>query len=68
MITFLLPTVYNRVELFLHCYSVYIDVLFDRLKYSNVGCQIGHYYVGCIGYADDVCHMAPSCNARRIMF
>ena len=48
-------------------FCIYIDVLFDRLKDSNVGCHIGHYYVGCIGYADDVCLMAPSCNAMRIM-
>ena len=63
----------NRVELFLHCYLVYIymyiDVLFDRLKDSNVhvGCYLDHYYVGCVGYADEKCIMVPSCNAMRIM-
>jgi len=48
-------------------FCIYIDVLFERLRLANVGCYIGHVYVGSVGYADDVCLMAPSCHAVRKM-
>ena len=44
-----------------------MDVLLERLKQSNVGCHIGNFYVGCVGYADDVCLVSPSCHATRMM-
>ena len=48
-------------------FCIYIDVLLERLRFSNVGCYIGNVYVGGVGYADDICLMAPSCRALRRM-
>ena len=44
-------------------FCLYIDGLFIKLKQLNIGCSIGGMYMGCVGYADDVCLLAPSCFA-----
>ena len=48
-------------------FCIYIDVLFECLRLANIGCFSGNVYVGSVGYADDVCLMAPSCHAVRKM-
>jgi hypothetical protein len=48
-------------------FCIYIDVLLDRLKHARVGCFIGNNFIGCVGYADDVCLVAPSCRATRVL-
>lgn len=41
-------------------FTVYIDALVDELKGSNAGCFIGHMFVGCLIYADDIVLLCPS--------
>ena len=48
-------------------FCIYIDELFKRLENSRCGCYIGKLYYGVIGYADDVCLLAPSRTAMLIM-
>ena len=48
-------------------FCIYFDVLLLKLKNNNVGCHIGNTFVGAVGYADDICLLAPSCNAVRQM-
>ena len=38
----------------------YIDCLIENLRKSNRGCYIGHRFVGCIIYADDIVLLCPS--------
>ncbi len=39
-----------------HFYLIYIyyDKMLTRLKHNGVGCKIGLYFIGALGYADDV--------------
>ena len=48
-------------------FCIYIDVLFECLRLANIGCFSGNVYVGSVGYADDVCLMAPFCHTVRKM-
>ena len=41
-------------------FCVYMDELLLELKKSSLGCHIGTRFCGSLGYADDVCVMAPS--------
>ncbi len=40
-------------------FTVYTDELIKELKTSGIGCHIGHEYLGCLGYADDLKLMCP---------
>ena len=44
-------------------FCIYIDELFRLLKLSGYGCYIGDMFYGELGYADDVCLLAPSRTA-----
>ena len=44
-------------------FCIYIDELINRLTALNVGCFIGHKFVGVMTYADDVTLMAPTYQA-----
>ena len=46
-------------------FCIYVDVLLGRLRSANVGCYIGNNFVGSLGYADDICLLAPSCRAVK---
>ena len=46
----------GMLSLILFC--IYIDVLLERLKQASVGCFIGNTFIGCVGYADDICLIA----------
>ena len=48
-------------------FNVFIDDLLAKLAKLNVGCYVGHYFYGCIAYADDVLLLAPSLSTLRIM-
>lgn len=48
-------------------FCLYMDVLINAIKDSGYGCYIGHRFVGCLGYADDLCILAPTCNAVKNM-
>jgi len=62
-------SVYNEVKqggiLSPILFCIYIDVLLERLKQASVGCFIRNTFVGYVGYADDVCLVAPSCRAIK---
>ena len=48
-------------------FAVYVDGLFNRLKKSGVGCQMGNYFIGCILFADDVTLICPTIKGLRKM-
>ena len=47
--------------------TIYIDELLLRLSKLGVGCHSGHYFVGSLGYADDIALLAPSPSALRAL-
>ena len=48
-------------------FTIYMDVLIERLEQAGVGCYVGHEYFGCVCYADDITLMAPTANALQQM-
>ena len=48
-------------------FSIYIDELLCKLKKSGYGCNIGSYYFGALGYADDVVLLCPTKEGLRNM-
>ena len=48
-------------------FSVYVDELLEKLKNNGAGCHIGHYYVGALGYADDIILLCPSLSGMHDM-
>jgi len=48
-------------------FCVYIDDLLYSSAQFNVGCYIGHMFVGALAYADDIVLLAPSACAKRKM-
>lgn len=48
-------------------FSIYVDELLDKLKQSDTGCHIGQYYVGALGYADDLILLCPSVSGMNKM-
>lgn len=41
-------------------FTVYLDVLLERLRDSGVGCMVGQSYFGVLCYADDVTLLSPT--------
>ena len=41
-------------------YSIYNDVLLQRLKDNGRGCWIGNHFYGALSYADDLCILSPT--------
>ena len=48
-------------------FTVYMDVLLLRLKRAGLGCHIGNFFMGSVGYADDVVLLAPTVHALKSM-
>ena len=48
-------------------FCIYIDEIFRLLKLSWYGCYIGDMFYVALGYADDVCLLAPSRTALSAM-
>ena len=41
-------------------FTIYMDVLLERLNNSGYGCYMGHMFTGAFGYADDIIMLAPT--------
>ena len=41
-------------------FNLYLDDLFEEIKRSNIGCKIGNFNYGILGYADDLSLLCPS--------
>jgi len=41
-------------------FNVYVNIMITRLRSSDFGCKLHHYYVGCIMYADDLILISAS--------
>ena len=48
-------------------FTIYMDVLLQRLKDSGVGCYIGHAFAGAFAYADDIILLAPSRSSMNVL-
>ena len=48
-------------------FTIYLDVLLERLKNNGVGCCIGDKFVGALAYADDLVLMSPSVRGLQQM-
>ena len=48
-------------------FNLYMNLIFDELKKSNLGCFIGDIYYRAIAYADDFALLAPSREALQSM-
>ena len=47
-------------------FTVYVNELLERLK-KGIGCHLGHYNVGALGYADDILLLCPNVAGLREM-
>jgi Reverse transcriptase (RNA-dependent DNA polymerase) len=48
-------------------FCIYFYVLLTRLREADIGCHLGHWFVGALAYADDIVILAPTANAARRM-
>ncbi len=48
-------------------FTLYMDELIKELKVSGIGCHIGHGYLGCLQYADDLKLMCPEIKVLQKM-
>lgn len=48
-------------------FSIYMDDLLLKLKNAGFGCNLGNYYFGALGYADDVVLLCPTKEGLRNM-
>ena len=48
-------------------FTIYMDVLLNRLKSEGIGCHIGQEYYGSLGYADDLSLLCPSLKGLQQM-
>ena len=48
-------------------FSIYIDDLIKELRLSGLGCRIGMFFLGCLGYADDLLLMSASRSGLQSM-
>jgi len=48
-------------------FSIYMDVLINRLRLAGLGCKMFQRFYGCLLYADDIILLSHSLNAMRSM-
>ena len=48
-------------------FSIYVDDLLIELKNNETGCHMGHYFVGALGYADDLILLSPTVYGLEVM-
>ena len=48
-------------------FSIYIDGLIKELRMSGLGCRMDRFFVGCLGYADDLLIMSASRSGLQSM-
>ena len=60
---------YSAIQntLFAILFTIYMDVLIDRLRVSRFRCRLAGEFFGCIVYADDVLLLSHSVEALRHM-
>ncbi len=44
-------------------FPVYMDDILVRLQNSGIRCHVGNWYFICLGFADDLTLLAPTCRA-----
>ena len=50
-----------------YLFNLYMDKLIAQLKREDIGCHIGHKFVGCLCYADDLTLLSPSIKGLQRM-
>ena len=48
-------------------FSIYVDDLLIELSNNDAGCHMGHYFVGALGYADDLILLSPTVYGLEVM-
>ena len=48
-------------------FGIYIDDLLLKLKRIGIGCHVGHYFFGALGYADDIILLCPTLSGLKEM-
>ena len=48
-------------------FTLYVDGLICKLKKAGIGCYIGRYFYGILGFADDIILLCPSLDGLRKM-
>ena len=48
-------------------YCIYVNGLFEKLRFKRAGCWMGSTYLGILGYADDNLLLAPNRQALQEM-
>ena len=48
-------------------FGVYMDGLLSKLRSSSYGCNVGPYFLGTLGYADDLCLLSPTLTGLEDM-
>ena len=48
-------------------HSIYVNDLLIELKNNETGCHMGHYFVGALGYADDLILLSPTVYGLELM-
>ncbi len=48
-------------------FGIYMDGLLHELKNLGIGCQLGQYFCGAVGYADDIILLCPTLSGLRKM-
>ena len=48
-------------------FTLYMDLLLRRLEDEGIGCYVGHHFLGCLCYADDITLLAPTRTALQLM-
>ena len=48
-------------------FTMYIDDLICKLKFMGIGCHIGRYFCGLLGFADDIMLLCPTLDGLRKM-
>ena len=48
-------------------FIMYIDELIYKLKLMGIGCHIGRYFCGLLGFADDIMLLCPTLDGLRKM-
>ena len=48
-------------------FNIYVDDLLIELKDNETGCHMEHYFVGALGYADDLILLSPTVYGLEVM-
>ena len=48
-------------------FTCYVDGMLQKLRDSQIGCNVGNMYMGCMSYADDLVLLAPTISSLNHM-